>query len=303
MLKFKFLELNDKDLVENFLINFPYYSDFNFTSLFSWSLHSQTKFCLGEDCLYIILPDYTNQKPIISFMGHNPVSNLISVLEFLEKEKSDMELRLIPHHVAKKITIEEQRKIGIKIKKIKDRDNFDYIIDVEKIFKSSGREYKSYRQKISRFKHYHQDVTTAKFNPNNDTDINKVMALSKLWGKYKKNKGAIFEDELYALSRFLTNAKTSNKIRYQTLVHNNRFVGFISYEIIDSKHTIGHFLKYDPSYDGSYQMLIKLMCEDLYELGGKYINIEQDLGIPTLRHAKMHLRPSKFLEKYTITKI
>jgi hypothetical protein len=299
MLTFKTLDLADKDRIESFVNHFKPYSDFNFISLFSWSLHSQTKYCLTDSCLYVSMPDYINQKLFLSFLGNDPINDLDSAIDYCIANKIERKFLLLPEHTAKRI--EEKYINNHDCKIVKDRDNFDYILDSHLISQSKGSQFEDFRYKISKLKRdYSDSIKIMDFNPKHKEDVRKIIELSHHWGIHKKSQGALYEDELYALSRFLKVASISSNLKYFALEKEGKCIAFVSYEILDNQFAMGHFLKYAPAYKGLYQLLIKLVCDDLAKNDIPFINIEQDLGIKSLRDAKMHLRPIKFLEKYTL---
>ena len=52
-----------------------------------------------------------------------------------------------------------------------------------------------------------------------------------------------------------------------------------------------HFEKSDKLVEGASQMIVKCEAQSILEHGGKFMNREQDLGDPNLRHAKESLDP------------
>ena len=70
---------------------------------------------------------------------------------------------------------------------------------------------------------------------------------------------------------------------------------------MQDNYFIGHFEKADPKVEGLYQYLKHAVALNLSERGVKYMNIEQDLGVEGLRHAKMGSHPVHFLKKYTVS--
>ena len=62
-----------------------------------------------------------------------------------------------------------------------------------------------------------------------------------------------------------------------------------------------HFEKANSAIDGLYQLVNQWFCQrELMDY--KYVNREQDLGIPGLRKAKQSYHPSHMVNKYTVTR-
>lgn len=138
MISFKPLTLSDISIIQNYVNQFKPYSDFNFISMYSWSLHSQVKYCLQSDALYISLPDYLSQKPVFSFLcKNNYEEHLEKFVEWLKYNSLPIRFDLVPRDVA----IEVQKILirrGSVYKMVENRDNFDYILDVNRIAQARG---------------------------------------------------------------------------------------------------------------------------------------------------------------------
>ena len=61
-----------------------------------------------------------------------------------------------------------------------------------------------------------------------------------------------------------------------------------------------HFIKADKQYEGIYTFLQSRVASEAYKQGYKYINLEQDLGIPGLKKNKLTWQPSKYLKKFIV---
>jgi hypothetical protein len=131
-------------------------------------------------------------------------------------------------------------------------------------------------------------------------DIKKAAALANRWANRKKLKNEVYEYELYAFNRFLLAARDVDSLRFCAYELDGELVGLVAAEKLGNGYAIGHFLKYDPDVFGIYYHLVKAICLQLHEEKIDFINIEQDLGNPGLREAKMHLRPVNFLKKFTL---
>lgn len=72
-------------------------------------------------------------------------------------------------------------------------------------------------------------------------------------------------------------------------------------EIIDNDMAIVHFEKGDTSYIGIYSVINQLFCSQ-YLSDVKYVNRQEDAGVPGLRKAKESYRPDLMVEKYRVTR-
>lgn len=298
MLTFSTLTASDANIIEEFVRDFEPYSDFNFVSLLSWALDSQTTFCLTEDCLFLALPDYLTQKTSYSFMSKNPIKALSLFNEWLERQQRPAFFSLIPESVAK--ALDKTAPDSLSYLLTEDRNNFDYIIDCSDFAALKGKGYADIRYKLSYFRRtYLDEITTLEFNPNNTAHTQLALSLAQKWAANKSPDDT--QDELEALSRFLELAKDKENLFFKAYLHQGYLVAFASYELVGKEYALGHFLKYNPAYKGAYYQLVYEVCKDVNNIHNrKWLNIEQDLGIKGLRDTKLHLKPCGFLKKYNL---
>ena len=64
---------------------------------------------------------------------------------------------------------------------------------------------------------------------------------------------------------------------------------------------MGHFAKCDAEFSGLSHYLYQATARAMSDRGGRYLNVQEDLGIAGLRTFKMLLRPVSFLKKYAVT--
>jgi hypothetical protein len=266
--------------------------------MYSWSLRSQVKYCLQGDALYISLPNYLSQKPVFSFLcKNNYEEHLENFVEWLKYNSLPIRFDLVPRDVAIEVQKILNRR-GSVYKMEENRDNFDYILDVNKIAQAGGGEYEDFRYKISKFsKTWGNKITRINFDPNKKEHVTQAMNLAQEWVERKTDK-TLYNDEIYAFHRFLFAAKHLPSLNFTSYTDNYRMIAFAATETLKDDYAMGHFIKFNPSYESIYYKLVHETCLSLSKSNVKYINIEQDLGIPGLRQTKMHLRPQRFLKKY-----
>ena len=75
--------------------------------------------------------------------------------------------------------------------------------------------------------------------------------------------------------------------------------GFIIGSQLNAQTVSVHFLYVDPEFNGVSQTLLWKACQDSFA-AFSHINLEQDLGIPGLRTAKLSYHPLKLEKKFEI---
>jgi uncharacterized protein len=292
--QFKKLEIDDKNIIEDFVKRHPPYSDFNFLSLHSWNIDLTTQYSILNDNLVIDMKDYSSNNRLLTFIGTNELESTLDILLKHLKKIGVNDLKLIPERV-----IEAHPDIKLKYDITEDRDQFDYIYKIQDLINMNGKNYKSLRKHYNYFQNMY-NIQTQLIDINSPEIQKLIVNLIKEWKNTKQRLSKnVDEDELLALNRFFKYGSLSNLVTLGVFNKNN-LIGFSSFEIIHDNYGLGHFEKANHDYTGLTIYLRRTMAEELHKLGVEFINTEQDLGIEGLRIAKTNLKPVKFLKKYKI---
>jgi hypothetical protein len=292
---FKLLEIEDRGDFEKITAQFEPYSDFNFISLWSYNTEGDTKISLLNDNLVIKFRDYITNEPFYSYIGNSSASETIeSLLKLSASEGLKEELKLIPEINILQAPNLEKYDIQENI------DNHDYILSVEEIALLSGDKYHTHKNFVNRFQDTYDEYRVREINLLDPTIHNQILEVFYTWEK-KRNKGREeTQHELIALKRLLDDANEFNVIALG-VYDRELLVGFIVASLEQMKYSLGHFSKSDTDYHGISYFMYHNLCRMLMEKGYKFLNNEQDLGIPGLRKSKEQWNPTHFLKKYTIT--
>jgi hypothetical protein len=293
--KFKKLEWKDKIEIENFTLKFPPYSDFNFISLWSWNINDQIRLSQLNKNLVIQFSDYQNGEPFYSFIGVNNVDDTASkLLQLAESEGIGKELRLLSQETIRLI---DCKKFITK----EDYNNFDYILSVDRLENYRGTKLASKRNYARRFfKKYGSQAEIKRLNLH-DLGIQRcVIDLFHAWVLMKGYSWGEAQNEISALSRFFDISDFSTIIPIGIFVSGN-LVAFWFHEVLKNEFVMSHFEKASYAlYDGIYPYLVQETAHFLSSEGIKFINFEQDLGIPGLREGKSDYFPLGYLKKYIL---
>jgi hypothetical protein len=292
---FKSLELGDKKFIDDFNAAFDPYSDFNFCSLWAWDTASNMKISLLNGNIVIRFVDYVSREPFFSFFGLSNVNETaLELLSFAKSEGVQMELHLIPEVTAQAVD-------SVQLTAIENQDHFDYIYIVSDLVTYSGKIYATKRNLVNRFVAKHPDVSARRIDPREKAIQKEMIHVIREWEKHKKNKNADLElvHEMTALERFLLLAEQYQLLGVGIYI-GEQLIGFNITEIVSSQYALSHFAKTDYRSAGTYDYLMKETARVLHQSSILYLNYEQDLGIPTLRHSKLSYRPFRYLKKFTI---
>lgn len=289
--EFKDLEWSDKENVERITSQFLPYSDFNFTSLWCWNTQEKTKLSLLNENLVVLFLDYITEQPFLSFIGENKVNETASMLiEYSSQNFKTPYLKLIPEKIV--------RLLSHDFTVTPDEGAYDYIIPVS--YLATLTEYPGISHHAARDCKYF-----LKYFPNHESRIltfNEVDCLSQTFMSWCGNKNLNHAElnEYKAFERLVNNKDAENIIH--SLFIGDDMVGFEISEIVSMNYAVTHFMKANNKYKGIYDAMMLFLGRNLAEKKVRYLNIEQDLGIPNLRNAKRKYKPPFYLKKFIIEK-
>ena len=274
---FRKLALEDRDLFEQTISKFPLYqgyfaSELNFLNLLAWSKDECIEImwkegigyirCLKHEDLWFFPPvvssneDFT--KGVYFIKTRFPNARLIGITEEMKA--------LIPFENALFLV---------------DDKLSEYLYDPKAFIELKGHAFHRKRNLIAQFK----KKFNYEFRPYQKEDHDNVI---EFINRYISYGGAT--DDLDALYKALDFINLGlNYISYLLLV-DDQVIG-ISISIITSSNIgIVQFEKADTTYIGSYQMLAHQTAVHAFS-NVKFINRQEDLGLPELRHAKNSYHP------------
>ena len=295
MIQFKPISLEDKALFNRFFESVNYrICDFAFANLFCWQKQYSTTFAVVDDFLLIRyicddgLPCY--MMPV----GNGDLKKIL--LRMLELANASFE-RFRIHAVTADMFADIDAALPHTFFFTPQRDYFEYIYLSADLIELKGKKYQSKRNHINRFKINYPEYKFVPFSPElvpackalyqkwlhiyNDTHDEKVL-FGEQHAVYEALANVDYLD-LQGLVLFVGNEAVAFTLGQQ--VTNDTFVVFVEKALIE--------------YQGAYQFInnafIKAFASQV-----TYVNREEDLGILSLRQAKMSYHPVKFLERGSV---
>jgi hypothetical protein len=80
---------------------------------------------------------------------------------------------------------------------------------------------------------------------------------------------------------------------------NGKVEAFSIGEMLNDDTVVVHVEKGNPEIRGIYVAVCSNFCRTLFP-DATYVNREQDLGLPGLRHSKLSLKPTNFVQKFSV---
>ncbi len=292
---FKKVDISDQSLIEKFTSQYDPYSDFNFVDMWSWDTESQMEYAQLNGNLVIKVTEYLSNKYSYSFLGKNKVAETIDTLfEMLRGLKiANPELILVPEISLKGV---DTNKYYIEI----DLNNYDYIYSLEDLSVYPGNKFSDKRRKLNSFLRNHKNPTTELIDLNNSETRRQILGLNDVW---TENKSSVDEyhflpKEYSAIEKFFNS--NFDDILCIGIFFETKLIGYSTFSLLSNEYAMCHFSKGDTTHYGVYEYLMRESAAILLGHKVKFLNYQEDLGLPGLRFFKNSFNPSKFLRKYNI---
>ena len=193
-----------------------------------------------------------------------------------------------------------QKIFGADIQVDGNRDDWDYILYLDRMEKLSGKSLKGFRQHRNTFeKKYNYTVEDITPEILDELRTFHGAAEENLQSRIKVLDIAQDDDEKF---HFLLDHWSDAKNLFGFVVRvDGQIVAYAIDELIDETHSIGLFAKADYNFDGVNQFVYWYDAKISLERGILTQNLMDDVGEENLRYFKEHLSPLVMLKKYTVT--
>ncbi|MDO8281193.1 MAG: phosphatidylglycerol lysyltransferase domain-containing protein [Thermodesulfovibrionia bacterium] len=286
--EFKDIDLSMKDDITRFLSRYPIEaSEYTFTNLFAFKGTYDFKVSILNDSLIIL----KNRHPISLFCPVSDTPDLQRLFGYMKGQGAEPCFERVPESFVKKHLEGDERYICLE-----ERDQFDYLHDVQELIDLKGRRFHDKKNRVNRFRSeykYEYQTLTAEL-------VDECIEFEDYWCEVREcEKYYGLDRERCAIFAMLRNFKYLN-LKGGVIRIDNRIAALTIAEQFLSDTIVIHVEKANPDIQGLYQVINQEFL--MHEAGDvKFVNREQDLGIKGLRDAKMSYHPVKFIKKYRVT--
>lgn len=215
---------------------------------------------------------------------------ILKAKEIFEKKGHPFSLRLVPFHLMEII-----KEACPEIHFTDDRPNYDYIYLTEDLIELKGRSFHGKKNHLNYFKKTYE-YEYVEMTSDMADDAMKFIADFNARKEVPAHEMEMLKMEEEAMEDVFRNIEKVGYSAGAILIDNKIEAIAIGGQL--GKNTITeHVEKANSTFRGLYQAINNEFCKNV-AAKAKYINREEDMGIPNLRKAKLSYRPVKLLEKY-----
>lgn len=292
---FKRLELSDGADIRSYTSQFAPFSDFNFGSLWAWDVRDRTEISQLHQNLIVRFEHFVSELPFYSFIGCNVLGRTASsLIERADAEGLEPRLELVPESTAAHFGTDTLRCE-------EDVDESDYVLGVERLQSYSGPEFSAKRGEVRKFLRSAGECQVKRLDLADAATVRQLKDLFERWYREKPTASPLrFDREFRAFERCLVAAPVLRLVGVGVFI-GRTLAAFSISELTSASYACTYFEKTDAiGFPGIGAFLNQQVANVLAEVGVKYINIEQDLGIPGLRQSKRSYGPVGYLRKFQV---
>jgi len=296
-MEFKEIEISDKNLISTYLHKYsPKASEMNFTSLFIWRMYFGFRFTEIEGLLCIV--SMANEKEPYALMPVGDIneqnfSAAVNALKEYFNKKLDKPLvfRMVEEDGLKFFN----QIPGFEGKIIYDRNSSDYLYLASDLISLKGKKFHAKRNHINRFIREHE----YEYVELNSALLDECSRIMDEWCEKRVcDCGRGLYCERHANQELLKNFEKLD-CKGALIKVDGRFEAYTVGEALNGDTAVIHIEKANSKIQGLYTFINQQFCER--EWGHmKYINREEDLGMESLRKAKLSYNPVSLVNKYSI---
>lgn len=294
------LTLEDKEDYERLVAEYPPFSDISFSTLHIWwNLEGGLSLSALNGNLvinYYLAGDEKNSGYCL--VGKSRLEESIQII-FEELRRAGQSVKLV--HVPEFVTDRLKSREGLCIEE--ELDYNEYILDSQALAKLEGAIHGKNRRRINRFLREveSKSVTLKELDLSAPGDHSALLQVVREWEDAQKSTNDPKRTERQAMEKTL---KYATKMGTQAigLYVDDKLHGVVLYhQSHDKQYYIINHLKVDYSIRYIFDYMTHHIANKAVHENVKFLNMEMDLGIESLREHKMGLRPVDFFRKYTIT--
>lgn len=274
----KDLTLEDKAFIDSFFRNYPpTLSDYTFTNLWIWNDLRHYQYQIIEEFL------------CIKFLDHGKETYLMPTGANFTKALLEKLISLMPDFCMRAISEEKIETLKTMLPKdfsiTPERTRFDYLYSYEELKTLSGNALQPKRNLVHQFESnydFHYEPLTVKLLP----------LVIQMHEKLPQTESSLAE--FRALRDF-----EKLQIPGGALIVGDEAIAYTLGEKLNETTLDIHVEKALTEFKGAYQAINQLFLTHSPPV--LYVNREEDLGLPSLEHAKHSYHPIQLLKKFKIT--
>lgn len=284
------LALEDKPLLDSLLKYIqPQISELTFTNLFAWNGSEPVQISRLEETVLLQRRRLRDGKTfLLPPLGKQPLTSVLRLLRTASTMSYQVSFcGIVPEQV------QQLGREGIKVEP--DRDDWDYVYLTSDLADLPGDKYHAKRNFISRCLSRYK----CKYVNIGPSEVKNCLELQTEWCSLRNcSMVSGLEAENTAIKTAFDHFEYLGIFGGAVYI-DNKLEAFTLAEPLNDETAVVHFEKANTEIEGLYQVINQWFCQEALR-SFRFVNREQDLGMPGLRKAKQSYHPHHMVEKNVV---
>ncbi len=292
-LEIKPITIGDKALLDRYFsqsdsIN----SEYTFTNMFMWQKSYNIRYAVIDGMLCIFAKHGDSAETVNFPLGDGDLKTVIDTLiDYFENLGQKPLIRLYNQEDINKLNEVFPDKFIL----TEDRASFDYVYRIDDLIELSGKDYHAKKNHINRFLAKYPDYEYI------DIDKDNLYLCYEMFGRWCESKTDTvpgIDEQNEAVKRLFDNFD-SLSVKGGGILADGHMVAFSIGEVLNQNQStvVIHLEHADTDYQGSFPLINQQFLVHQWS-NFKYVNREEDMGLPGLRRAKKSYRPCLMVKKH-----
>jgi len=289
MIHFKKIELTDKRDIDNCLFVNTYRAcDFCFTNMYAWNTKFKTEFAIKNKTLFLRFNEIDGNTYYMLPIGTMPLEN---ALKLIIEDAGNLNIPFLMKGVTGRMWADIEKAMPDTFDYTHDRNNDEYIYTSEKLITLKGKKLQSKRNHINRFKADNPDWEY--FPITSQKEIAECLRMLNEWEEDKDKCILRFD---YIATKIMLDNFDQLELKGGAIKVNGKIVAFSIGERLTDDTFVVHVEKAFGEINGAYTIINQQFVEN-ESSSFVYVNREEDMGLESLRKAKMSYQPDILLQE------
>jgi hypothetical protein len=264
-----------------------------------YNIDGQLRFCELNGNLIASYNDPETNTHCIEVFGANRLSETITEIFAYQKA----------HGLPVEITCLDDRQVSVLhdnrmvVERYIDKD--EYVISCDDHARLAKKELAAESRAVRNFiKNYGDDVKIYELDLTNEQSVNLLINAWHVWREYFKNTNNDPDRVERKYTGMYLDHAHELPTRNFVISHADHIIAFGIFDVFEEfSCAVFHSLKVDYAYNHAFDFGLHVIANRLRSDGIKYINVEEDMGVPGIRYKKQHLAPVTLLKRYSVRPI
>jgi hypothetical protein len=280
------LRIEHQQVFHRLLEEFPQEaSDMAFAGLYVWRKTHPVRLSVLNGILCVSCDNHGMTDLLPPLGAQDPAEAAECVTNYLRNAGKAVRAVSLPPEIAR--TLAEN---GLKVRE--DRDNFDYVYLASDLAELAGRNFAAKRNKVSKCLTAHE----CKYVRITRDNVEDALRLTDEWCRVRGCSGGDGLDEEHDALTDALRGLDALELTAGGIVVDGTLQALSVAERLNAETAIVHFEKANPDISGLYQLVNQWSVKNDMS-GFRFVNREQDLGLPGLRAAKESYHPHHLVSK------